>query len=64
MENQEQYYVPSLKVNSKISDTVMNGYHIEIEGITYQQLSRKPRGRSIVRKLQGMESNTSIIIYS
>ncbi len=46
---EELYYVPSLRVNSKISDLVIEGNHIELDGITYQRLSRKPRGRSIKR---------------
>jgi hypothetical protein len=61
---EELYYVPSLRVNSKISDLVMDGNHIEINGITYQRLSNKPRGRSIKQKLQSMKNTTRIVIYS
>lgn len=60
---EELYYVPSSKVNSKVADLVIDGNHIEIKGITYQRLSRKPRGRSIKRKLKGLETETSILIY-
>lgn len=63
MEIEENYYLPSLKINSKVSDTVIEGRHIEIDGITYQRLSRKPRGRSIERKLLNMDSNLRLIIY-
>ena len=63
MEIEEKYYVSSLKINSKISDTVLEGRHIEIGGITYQQVSRKPRGRSIERRLQNLDSNLRFIIY-
>ena len=48
---EELYYVPSMKVNSKVADLVIEGNHIEINGITYQRLSRKPRGRSVNRIL-------------
>ena len=61
---EELYYVPSLRINAKISDLVIEGNHIELDGITYQRLSRKPRGRSIKRKLKSLESNTRILIYS
>jgi len=61
---EELYYVPSLRVNAKISDLVIEGNHIELDGITYQRLSRKPRGRSIKRKLKSLQSNTRILIYS
>jgi hypothetical protein len=60
----ELYYVPSLRINFKISDLVIEGNHIEIEGITYQRLSSKPRGRSIKRKLSSTKTNTRILIYS
>lgn len=59
----EEYYLPSLKINSKVSDTVIEGRHIEIDGITYQRLSRKPRGRSIQRRLLNMDSNLRLVIY-
>jgi hypothetical protein len=61
---EELYYVPSLRINSKISDLVIQGNHIEIDNITYQRLSSKPRGRSIKRKLKSLQSNTRILIYS
>lgn len=61
---EELFYIPSLKVNAKVSDLVIEGNHIEIDGTTYQRLSRKPRGRSIKRKLSSMKSNTRILIYS
>lgn len=61
----ESYYIPSFKVNGKTSHLVMNGYHIVVEGITYQQLSSKPRGRSIQRTLKGIENpNERLVIYS
>ena len=61
---EELYYVPSLRVNAKISDLVIDGNHIDIDGITYQRLSRKPKGRALKRKLQSTQSNTRILIYS
>lgn len=61
---EELFYVSSLKVNSKISDLVIEGNHITINNITYQRLSRKPRGRFIKRKLEGMTSPVRILIYS
>tara|TARA_R100000951_G_C2644918_1_gene182239 strand:- start:1430 stop:1624 length:195 start_codon:yes stop_codon:yes gene_type:complete len=63
MEVQEKYYVPSSKINAKISDTVLEGMHIEIDGLTFQQLSKKPRGRSIQRKLLNEKSHTRLVIY-
>ncbi len=61
---EELYYVPSMKVNSKVADLVIEGNHIEIDGRTYQRLSRKPRGRSVMRKLFSEKTNTRILIYA
>ena len=60
---EELYFIPSLKINARVSELVIQGTHIEIEGITYQRLSRKPRGRSVSRKLLNESTNTRIIIY-
>ena len=60
---EELYFIPSLKINARVSELAIQGNHIEIEGITYQRLSRKPRGRSVSRKLLNESTNTRIIIY-
>ena len=61
----ESYFIPSTKVNGKTSHLVMNGSHIVVEGITYEQLSSKPRGRSIVRTLTKLENpEERIVLYS
>jgi hypothetical protein len=60
---EDLYFIPSLKINARVSELVIQGNHIEIEGITYQRLSRKPRGRSVSRKLLNESTNTRIIIY-
>lgn len=60
---EELYFTPSLKVNSKVVDLVIPGNHLEIDRITYQRLSRKPRGRTIKRKMKSLNSETTIIIY-
>lgn len=59
----ELYYFPTVKVNAKVADTIIDGNYIEIEGYRYELLSRKPRGRSIARKLLNETTNTRIIIY-
>ena len=63
MEVEEKYYVSSSKINAKISDTVLEGMHLEIGGITFQRLSRKPRGRSIEKKLLSLSGSTRLVIY-
>lgn len=60
---QELYYVKSSKVNAKVSDIVVEGNHIEIGRVTYQMLSRKPRGRALRRKLTSLDNATRILLY-
>jgi hypothetical protein len=60
----ELYYFPKVRVNAKISEIINPGKHIEIDGYVYENLTRKPRGRSIVRRLRSMDEMTSITIYS
>ena len=57
----ESYYILESKVNSKISNLVMIGYNIRVEGYEYVRLSSKPRGRYPKRKLQN--SNERLLIY-
>ena len=60
----EYYYIPSIKINAKVADLVEEGYHIEIHGRTHQRLSRKPRGRSVKRRLLNLSKSERILIYS
>ena len=59
----ELYYFPTVKVNAKIADIIIEGNYIEMEGYRYELLSRKPRGRSIARRLISESTNTRMIIY-
>jgi len=61
---EELYYFPSAKVNSKISELINPGHHIQIDDYVYERLSRKPKGRSIFRRLSSLDEKTSITIYS
>lgn len=58
------FFVPSTKINARIADTVISGQHITIEGLTYQMVSKRPQGRRVLRKLQNLDTNTQITIYS
>ena len=60
----ELYYFPKVRVNAKISEIINPGHHVEVDGYTYENLVRKPKGRSILRRLRSMDENTSITIYS
>jgi len=58
------FFVPSTKINARIAETVITGQHITIEGLTYQMVSKRPQGRRVLRKLQNLDINTQITIYS
>ncbi len=59
----ESYYFPAIKVNAKIAEIIDSGHHIEIAGYIYERLTRKPRGRSIARKLFNTNTNERFVIY-
>ncbi|MDA7492451.1 hypothetical protein N8445_00630 [bacterium] len=60
---QELYFFPSVKMNAKIADSVIDGSHIEIEERKYEMLTKKPRGRSIERTLVNEDLQTRLTIY-
>tara|TARA_R100001509_G_scaffold159773_1_gene126634 strand:+ start:41 stop:229 length:189 start_codon:yes stop_codon:yes gene_type:complete len=60
----ELYYFPKVRVNAKIAELINPGYHIMIDDYVYENLVRKPKGRSIFRKLRSVDELTSITIYS
>ena len=60
----ELYYFPKARANAKIAEIINPGHHIEIDGYVYENLIRKPKGRSIQRRLRSMDELTSITIYT
>ena len=58
------FFVPSTKINARIADTVITGQHITMNGLTYQMVSKRPQGRRVLRKLQNLNTETKITIYS
>lgn len=59
----EYYYVASTKINAKIADLVVTGYTIAIDNYHYEMLARKPKGRTIKRRLQNGTTGERILIY-
>ena len=60
----ELYFLRSYKINHRTIDSVMDGYHIEVEGYRYERLNSKPKGRSIERKLRSEDEKTQLVIYA
>lgn len=56
-------YIRSAKVTPKIKQNVIPGEHITLEGETFQKLSKKPFGRTILRKLIKADNSEHITCY-
>jgi hypothetical protein len=61
---EELFFIPSHRVTPVVVELVEEGNHITLDGLTYQKLSRKPRGRVVRRRLQSTNGDTRILIYS
>lgn len=60
----ESYFIRATKVNARVADLVIDGQHINIDGYKFEKVSKKPRGRSIERRLQNTNTQERFIIYS
>ena len=60
----EKYFLSRLKINAKTSELVIPGEHINMDGYTYEQLSRQPKGRTIFRKLINEKTNERFTVYA
>lgn len=61
---EESYYIRATKVNARVVDLVIEGNHITMDGYKFEKLERKPRGRSIKRKLKNVDTGERILIYA
>ena len=59
----KSFYISSMKMNSLIAETVISGYHIVVDGLTYELVSRRPRNKRVIRKLSGVTTEEEITIY-
>ena len=59
----EFFYFPAIKINAKIAEIVDEGHHLMINDYRYERLLRRPKGRSILRRLFNETQDTRIIIY-
>ena len=59
----KSYYISPMKANAMIEET-MTGTTIKVDGYTYAEVSRAPRGRRVMRKLSKEDGSEQIKIYS
>ncbi len=60
---QNLHFIQSSKINSRISDTVLSGYHISFDGMIYEQTSKRPFGKTLKRSLINEQKQEKILIY-
>jgi hypothetical protein len=56
-------YIRSSKITPRIKQTVISGEHITIEDVRFEKLSKKPYGRTILRKLIKADQSEHITCY-
>lgn len=56
------FYISPMRTNAMIDET-MTGNTIVIEGKTYAEVSRAPRGKRVLRKLVKEDGSEQIKIY-
>ena len=56
-------FIKSNKISPKISETVIPGNHIMVEGERFEKLSKKPYWRSIIRTLKSLDEKETITCY-
>ena len=57
------YFYPASKMNARIAETIIPGEHIVIDDITFEQLTRRPNGKILRRKLVNEAKQERIVIY-
>jgi hypothetical protein len=59
----KSFYISAMRSNA-IIDELMTGSSIKIEGRTFYELSRAPRGKRIFKRLRSLDEKEKIVIYS
>ena len=58
----KSFYISPMRSNAMIEET-MTGNTIVIDGLTYAEVSRAPRGKRVLRKLMKEDGSEQIKIY-
>ena len=58
-------FVSPARITFAISETIITGNHIMVEGNRYEMVSRRPLGRRVLKKLTKVgDDSTKITIYA
>jgi len=56
-------YVLSSKITSRISEDIVPGYHIVVDGIRFELISKIPLGKRVLRSLINEEKKERFVLY-
>ena len=59
----KEYFIASNKINARIRETILPGYHIVMGGKTFEQCSKLPLGRVKLKKLVNLDGTLGLHIY-
>lgn len=60
----KKFYILYSKINARISDSVMTGYHIKVDDLTYERVSRRPLGKRVVKRLLNTSTEEKLVLYA
>ena len=61
---EKRYFISPLRMTARISDTVIDGEFININGYKYQRVSKAPVGRRKLRTLVKEDESLKFVIYN
>lgn len=57
------YYVAADRITQRISEDVNPGYHVRYNGERFENVSRKPLGKTILKRFIKEDNSERIILY-
>ena len=58
------YYYQKVKMNAKITDMIIDGFPINVEGYLYERVTKRPNGKRTYRKLINKDQTEKIILLA
>ena len=57
-------FVSNQKITARISEDIVPGYHITVEGQRFELISKRPLGRRVLRSLINEEKKERFVLYA
>jgi|AACY02.1.fsa_nt_gi hypothetical protein len=58
------FYYPKAKMNARITDMIIPGFPIQVEGYLYERITKRPNGKRTYRKLINKEQTERIVLLA